>query len=71
VLSGISAVVASVQAVTNHLLSYVILVFVAQVIAVFLSTLLSKAFCVAVEIGLFKSEVLSTFHNHRLVLATA
>jgi hypothetical protein len=43
VLSGISAVVASAPAVTNHLLSYVILVFVAQVIGEFLSNLLFKA----------------------------
>jgi hypothetical protein len=41
------------------------------VIGGFLSTLLFKAFCVAIEIGLFKSEVLSTFHNHRLALAVA
>jgi hypothetical protein len=64
-----SAVVASAQAVTSHLLSYVILVLVAQVISEFLSTFLSKAFCVALEIGLFTSEVSSTFRNHRLLLA--
>jgi hypothetical protein len=34
------------------------------------SSLLFKAVCVALEIGLFTSEVLSTFHNHKLVLAT-
>jgi hypothetical protein len=43
-LSTISAVVASAHAVTNQLLSYVILVLVAQVIEEFLSTLLFKAF---------------------------
>jgi hypothetical protein len=43
VLSAISAVVASAQAVTNHLASYVIFVFVAQVIAALESTLPHKA----------------------------
>ena len=49
VLSAISAVVASSPQVTSHLASYVILVLVAQVIAVFTTTLSSAnssiAFC--------------------------
>jgi hypothetical protein len=46
----------------------VILVLVAQVIAVFQVTFQLRAVCVAVDIGLFKSEVLSTFHSHTSAL---
>lgn len=61
--SAISAVVASAPAVTNHLVSYVILVFVAHTIATFSSTFQSRAVCVAVDTGLLASLVLSTFHR--------
>ena len=61
--SAISAVVASAQAVTSPFASYVILVLVAHVIATFSSTFPSRAVWVAVEIGLFTSEVLSTLES--------
>lgn len=49
--AAMSAVVASAPAVTSPFASYVILVFVAHVIAAFSSTFASRAVCVAVETG--------------------